>query len=127
MRVISHKAVATFSRAHPEACAARSLVSHDAAGRVEEPGGNAADVSARRSGGPTDGLQYWRRKIPAHRPREPPHAKGLHSSGYDARRIRQGRMGGMNALPAIDEKKYGRVLSRELPRPIRRERELTSA
>ena len=33
----------------------------------------------------------------------------------------------MNALPAIDEKKYGRVLSRELPRPIRSDRELERA
>jgi HTH-type transcriptional regulator/antitoxin HigA len=36
-------------------------------------------------------------------------------------------MEGMNALPAIDEKKYGRVLSRELPRPIRSDRELERA
>lgn len=33
----------------------------------------------------------------------------------------------MNALPAIDEKKYGRVLSRELPRPIRTDRDLERA
>jgi HTH-type transcriptional regulator/antitoxin HigA len=36
-------------------------------------------------------------------------------------------MAGMNALPAIDEKKYGRVLSRELPRPIRTDRDLERA
>ena len=33
----------------------------------------------------------------------------------------------MNALPAIDEEKYGRVLSRELPRPIRTDRDLERA
>jgi len=33
----------------------------------------------------------------------------------------------MSALPAIDEKKYGRVLSRELPRPIRNDRDLERA
>ena len=33
----------------------------------------------------------------------------------------------MNALLAIDEEKYGRVLSRELPRPIRTDRDLERA
>jgi HTH-type transcriptional regulator/antitoxin HigA len=36
-------------------------------------------------------------------------------------------MEGMSALPAIDEKKYGRVLSRELPRPVRNDRDLERA
>jgi HTH-type transcriptional regulator/antitoxin HigA len=36
-------------------------------------------------------------------------------------------MEAMSALPAIDEKKYGRVLSRELPRPIRNDRDLERA